>query len=91
MASTKQTQAAKRTVKKTQKAATATAKKTIAQLPKQARTAIAKQGAAVPQRKRAGGSAAKTKAELYQIAKKKDLPGRSKMGRDELAHALGVR
>jgi hypothetical protein len=26
---------------------------------------------------------------LYEIAKKRDLPGRSKMGRDELAKALG--
>jgi hypothetical protein len=90
MASTKQTQAAKRTVKKAQKAATTT-KKTLAQMPKQTRTALGKQGAAVAQRKHTGGSSPKTKSELYQIAKQRDLPGRSKMGRDELAHALGVR
>jgi hypothetical protein len=29
-------------------------------------------------------------AELYEIAKKRDLPGRSKMGRDELAAKLGL-
>ena len=86
MASTKQAQAAKGNVKKAQKAATS--KRTIAQMPKQTRTALGKQGAAVAQRKRTGGSAPKTKAELYDIARKRDLPGRSKMGRDELARAL---
>jgi hypothetical protein len=86
MASTKQAQAAKTNVKKAQKAATS--KKTIAQMPKQTRTALGKQGTAVAQRKRTGGSSPKTKAELYQIAQKRDLPGRSKMGRDELARAL---
>jgi hypothetical protein len=89
MASTKQAQAAKTNVKKAQK--TATAKKTIAQMPKQTRTALGKQGAAVAQRKHTGGSSPKTKAELYQIAQERDLPGRSKMGRDELARALRLR
>jgi len=86
MASTKQAQAAKTNIKKAQKAATS--KKTIAQMPKQTRTALGKQGAAVAQRKRTGASSPKTKAELYQIAQQRDLPGRSKMGRDELARAL---
>lgn len=49
----------------------------------------AKQGAAVAQRKRTGGSSPKTRAELYELARKRDLPGRSKMGRDELARKLG--
>jgi hypothetical protein len=89
MASTKQTQAAKKNVKKAQKAATG--QKTIAHMPKQTRTALGKQGAAVAQRKRTGGSSPKTKAELYQIAQQRDLPGRSKMGRDELARALRLR
>jgi len=31
----------------------------------------------------------KTRAELYEMAKQRDLPGRSKMGRDELARKLG--
>ena len=52
------------------------------------RTALGKQGAAVAQRKRAGGASPKTRAELYEIARKRDLPGRSKMGRDELARKL---
>jgi len=89
MASTKQTQAAKKNVKKAQKAATG--QKTIAHMPKQTRTALGKQGAAVAQRKRTGGSSPKTKAELYQIAQQRDLPGRSKMGRDELARALRLK
>ena len=38
---------------------------------------------------RTGGSTPKTRAELYEMAKKRDLPGRSKMGRDELARKLG--
>jgi hypothetical protein len=31
----------------------------------------------------------KTRQELYREAQRRDLPGRSKMGRDELARALG--
>jgi hypothetical protein len=89
MATTKQTKAAKSNVKKAQQAASR--KKTIAHMPKRTRTALGKQGAAVAQRKRTGGSSPKTRAELYEIAKKRDLPGRSKMGRDELARKLGER
>jgi hypothetical protein len=83
----KQAAAARRNVRKAQKAARS--KKTIANLPRSTRTALGKQGAAVAQRKRTGGSSPKTRSELYEIAKKRDLPGRSKMGRDELARALG--
>jgi len=43
------------------------------------------------QRKRSGGSEPKTRAELYEEAKRRDLPGRSSMGRAELARALGHR
>lgn len=89
MATTKQTQTARRNVKKAQSAAKS--KKTIAHMPKSTRSALGKQGAAVAQRKRTGGSAPKTRAELYELAKKRDLPGRSKMGRDELARALHER
>ena len=71
--------------------APASSKKTITHLPAKTRTALGKQGAAVAQRKRTGGSSPKTRAELYEIAKKRDLPGRSKMGRDELARKLGER
>jgi hypothetical protein len=53
------------------------------------RTALGKQGAAVAKRKRTGGTSPKTRRELYEEAKRRDLPGRSKMGRAELARALG--
>jgi hypothetical protein len=87
MATSRQSQAARRNVKKAQRAASS--KKTIAHLPASTRTALGKQGAAVAQRKRAGGASPKTKAELQEIAQRSDLPGRSKMGRDELARKLG--
>jgi hypothetical protein len=89
MATSKQTQAAKSNVKKAQKAAES--QQTIAHLPAEKRAALGRQGAAVAKRKRTGGSSPKTRAELYEIAKKRDLPGRSKMGRDELASKLGER
>jgi hypothetical protein len=89
MATTKQTRAARANVKKAQQAARA--KKTISNLPAKTRTALGKQGAAVAQRKRTGGDQPKTRAELYEMAKRRDLPGRSRMGRDELARQLGER
>lgn len=36
-----------------------------------------------------GDLVSKTRAELYELAKKADLPGRSSMSKDELAKALG--
>jgi hypothetical protein len=87
MATEKQRAAAKRNIKKA--ATAAQRKRTIAHMPAKTRTALGKQGAAVAQRKRSGGSSPKTRAELYQEAKRKNVPGRSKMGRAELARALG--
>ena len=89
MATKKQVQAAKRNVKEAQ--AGARKKRSIASMPAKTRSALGKQGAAVAQRKRTGGSSPKTRQELYDIAKRKNLPGRSKMGRDELAKALGYK
>lgn len=89
MTTTKQTKAAKSNIKKAQKAATS--KQTIAHMPKKTKTALGKQAAAVAQRKRTGASSPKTRAELYEMAKERDLAGRSKMGRDELARKLGER
>jgi hypothetical protein len=89
MATSKQVKAAKRNVKKAR--AAAQSQRTIAHMPKKTRTALGKQGAAVAKRKRTGGSEPRTRAELYEEAKRRDLPGRSKMGRDELARALGHR
>jgi hypothetical protein len=89
VATKKQTKAAKRNVQKAQ--AGAQQKRSIANMPAKTRSALGKQGAAVAQRKRTGGSSPKTRQELYHIAKRKNLPGRSKMGRDELAKALGYK
>jgi hypothetical protein len=74
-------------VKKVQQAAASN--KTIAHLPVKTRTALGKQGAAVARHKRTGGASTKTRAELYEIARQRDLPGRSRMGRGELARKLG--
>jgi hypothetical protein len=89
MATTKQVQAAKRNVRKAQ--AGARKKRSIANMPASTRSALGKQGAAVAKRKRSGGSTPKTRAELYEEAKRRNIAGRSKMGRDELARALGHR
>ena len=89
MATSKQTKAAQSNVRKAQ--AAAKAKKTISKMPAKTRTALGKQGAAVAQRKRTGASAPKTRAELYEMAKRRNIAGRSKMGRDELANRLGER
>jgi hypothetical protein len=87
MATRKQTRAAKRNVKQAQKSARE--QRSLANMPKSTKTALGKQGAAVAQRKRTGSSTPRTRAELYDEAKKRNLRGRSKMGRDELARALG--
>jgi hypothetical protein len=87
MATQKQRAAARKNVKKAQSGARS--KKSIANMPAKTKTALGKQGAAVAARKRTGGSTPKTRQELYDEAKRRDLPGRSKMGRDELAKALG--
>lgn len=87
MASRKQQQAARKNVRKAAKAARE--KRSLANMPKSTKTALGKQGAAVAQRKRTGASTPKTRQELYEMAKRRGIQGRSKMGRDELARALG--
>jgi len=89
MATQRQRQAAKRNIRRAISASKR--KRTIANMPKRTRTALGKQGAAVAQRKRTGAKSPKTRQELYREAQRRDLPGRSKMGRDELARALGHR
>jgi hypothetical protein len=74
MATTKRVQAAKRNVKKAR--AGAQKKRSIATMP--APHALGKQGAAVAKRKHTGGTSPKTHQELYEEAKRRDLPGRSK-------------
>ena len=88
MATEKQRRAAKKNIKKAAKAAKS--QRSLANMPNSTKTALGKQGAAVAQRKRTGSSTPKTRQELYEEAKKRNLEGRSKMGRDELAKALGL-
>jgi hypothetical protein len=87
MATSAQRQAARRNIRKAISASKR--ERTIANMPARTRTALGKQGAAVARRKRVGGSSPKTRAELYEEAKRRDIPGRSHMGRAELARALG--
>jgi hypothetical protein len=89
MATTKQTTAARRNIRKAISAAKR--KRTIAHMPRKTRTALGKQAAAVAKRKRTGGSSPKTRAELYEEAKRRNIAGRSKMGRVQLLRALGRR
>ncbi len=86
MASSAQRTAARRNIKKA--TATAKRKRSISNMPKATRTALGRQGAAVARRKRSGGSSPKTRAELYREAQRRDIPGRSKMGREQLLRAL---
>jgi hypothetical protein len=87
MATQKQRQAAKKNVKKA--ATAAKDQRSLANMPRATKTALGKQGAAVAQRKGTGAKGPKTRQELYEEAKRRNLEGRSKMGRDELARALG--
>jgi hypothetical protein len=86
MVASAQRQAARRNIKKA--ASVAKRRRSIANMPKSTRTALGKQGAAVARRKRTGGSAPKTRAELYKEAQRRGIPGRSKMGREQLLRAL---
>lgn len=86
MSTTAQRTAARTNIRKAR--AGAKKKRSIAHMPKATRTALGKQGAAVAKRKRTGKSTPKTKAELYEEAKHRNIPGRSKMGRAELLRAL---
>jgi hypothetical protein len=87
VATQKQLKAARRNVKSAP--AGARQKRSIANLPASTRSALGRQGAAVAKRKRTGASPPKTRQELYEEAKQRNLPGRSQMGREELARALG--
>jgi hypothetical protein len=87
MATQRQRAAARRNVQQAQSAARS--KRSIAHLPRATRTALGRQGAAVARRRRTGSDEPKTRQELYAEARRRGIPGRSTMGRDELARALG--
>jgi hypothetical protein len=88
MATRKQVTAAKRNVKKAQTAAKT--KRTIANLPKSTRRELGKQAAKGRQRSGQPGRNLedRNREQLYELAKKKGIPGRSKMGKWDLIEAL---
>jgi hypothetical protein len=88
MATRKQVQAAKRNVKKAQTAARS--KRTIANLPKATRQDLGKQAAKARERGGRAGRALedRTRPQLYELAKKRNIRGRSKMGKWDLIRAL---
>jgi Rho termination factor, N-terminal domain len=88
MSSTKQVQAARLNIKKAQ--AAATRKRTIAHLPRSTRRSLSQQAAASRQRGGMPGHALedRNRQQLYEIAKEKQIPGRSKMGKWDLIEAI---
>jgi len=88
MATRKQVQAAKRNVRKAQ--AGAKRKRTISHLPKSTRRELGRQAARGRARSgRAGRSLEdRNRQQLYELAKKKQIPGRSRMGKWDLIDAL---
>jgi transcription initiation factor TFIIIB Brf1 subunit/transcription initiation factor TFIIB len=88
MASRKQVQAAKRNIVKARQAARS--KKTILHLPKAVRQDLSRQAAKSRAR---GGKPGRnledrTRQDLYEVAKRKNIPGRSSMGKWELIQAI---
>jgi hypothetical protein len=88
MASTKQIQAARRNVKQAQRAATR--KRTIAHLPASTRRGLQEQA---QRGRRRGGEAGhaledRNRQQLYEVARREGIAGRSKMGKWELIDAI---
>jgi hypothetical protein len=88
MATRKQTQAARRNVKKAQSAARS--KRTIAHLPESTRRDLGRQAAAARSRGGRAGHALedRTREQLYELAQRRNIRGRSKMGKWDLIRAL---
>jgi hypothetical protein len=88
MATRKQSQAARRNIKKAQ--AAARRKRTIANLPKSVRRDLGRQAAASRRRGGRAGRALedRNRSQLYDLAKKRGIAGRSRMGKWELIDAI---
>ncbi|HEV3474677.1 MAG TPA: Rho termination factor N-terminal domain-containing protein [Actinomycetota bacterium] len=88
MATTRQRQAAKRNIKSAQRAARK--KKTITKLPKSVRRDLSRQAAKSRSRGGRAGRALedRNRQQLYEVAKRKGIPGRSSMGKWDLIEAI---
>lgn len=88
MATRKQTSAAKRNIRKAQRAARS--KRTIAKLPKSTRRALGQQGARGRRRSGRPGAALedRNRTQLYEQAKRLNIRGRSRMGKWDLIDAI---
>jgi len=88
MATTRQRQAARKNVKAAQQAAKR--KRTIAHMPKSTRRALGQQAARGRARHGEAGHALedRNREQIYETAKKLNIPGRSKMGKWDLIDAI---
>ena len=88
MATAKQRQTAQRNIKKAH--AAAKSKRTLANLPKSTRRDLGRQAAKARARGGKPGAALedRNRQQLYEVAKKKGIPGRSKMGKWDLIEAI---
>jgi Rho termination factor-like protein len=88
MATNKQTRVAKQNVKKAQ--AAAKRKRTLANLPKSTRRGLQEQARKGRARGGQAGHALedRNREQLYELARKQNIPGRSRMGKWELIDAI---
>jgi hypothetical protein len=88
MATQKQVRTARRNIRKAQRAAKS--KRTIAHLPKETRRDLGRQASAARRRGGKAGQALedRTRTQLYEVARRKNIPGRSRMGKWDLIRAL---
>jgi hypothetical protein len=88
LASKKQVEAARRNVKKAQ--AAAKSQRTLANLPKSTRRGLQEQARKGARRGGEPGHALedRNRQQLYEIAQRENIPGRSKMGKWELIDAI---
>jgi hypothetical protein len=88
MATTKQVRAAKQNVAKAKAAAKRT--RSIAHLPPEVRSDLGRQGARARARGNKPGHALedRNRQELYEVAKRRNIRGRSKMGKWDLIEAI---
>jgi hypothetical protein len=88
MASTKQVTAARRNIRKAQKAARR--KKTITKLPAAVRRDLGRQASKARKRGGKPGRALedRSREQIYEVAKKRNIPGRSRMGKWDLIKAI---